>query len=70
MVHYYKGELPKKNTFEGRTFSPFLGKVYKIYLKYLGKMYVIAYFCLGKMYFMSCDNYQIKSAVVLTNDNL
>lgn len=33
-------------------------------------MYVIAYFCLGKMYFMSCDNYQIKSAVVLTNDNL
>lgn len=33
-------------------------------------MYVIAYFCLGKMYFMSCDNYQIKNAVVLTNDNL
>lgn len=51
MVHYYKGELPKKNTFEGRTFLPFLGKVYKIYLKHLGKMYVIAYFCLGKMYF-------------------
>lgn len=35
---------------EAQNFSPFLGKVYKIYLKHLGKMYVIAYFCLGKMY--------------------
>lgn len=32
-------------------FPPFLGKVYKIYLKHLGKMYEISYFCLGKMYY-------------------